>query len=98
MTFADFVTSLDAELAPAGLTANLKALWLDGKGDWDGAHDVVQDDDSKTSAWVHAYLHRKEGDIPNATYWYRRADRQLPAETLQVEWKLIVKTLLAGNA
>ena len=95
MTFDEFKTSLASDTAPANLSSYLTVLWLDAKGDWDGAHDALQEDNSKTSAWVHAYLHRKEGDAANANYWYRRADRTMPEETLEQEWESITKALLA---
>jgi len=72
----------------------LKALWLDGKGDWAGAHDRVQDDSSRYGAWIHAYLHRKEGDLWNADYWYRRAGRKRPEEGLEEEWEELVRFFL----
>ena len=67
------------------------ALWLDGKGDWEGAHDIVQDDNSDEAAWIHAYLHRKEGDNWNADYWYRRAGKSRPLTTLEEEWASLVQ-------
>ncbi|HEY5770546.1 MAG TPA: hypothetical protein VIS71_11945 [Terrimicrobium sp.] len=80
---------------PAGLTPPLRALWHDARGDWDAAHHVAQKDDSRDAAWVHAYLHRKEGDISNARYWYARAGRIAHRGSLEEEWQLIVNGLLA---
>jgi hypothetical protein len=71
----------------------LRALWLDARGDWDGAHRVVQDDESLEAAWVHAYLHRKEGDAGNAGYWYRRAGRAHARVGLEQEWEAIAAAL-----
>jgi len=71
----------------------LVALWWAGKGDWDKAHSIAQDDASADAAWVHAYLHRVEGDLPNAGYWYRRASRPVAAGALDAEWTQIVAVL-----
>jgi hypothetical protein len=62
------------------------ALWWDAHGDWDRAHQLAQSVDTPDGAWVHAYLHRKEGDLSNADYWYRRAGRQRPGIPLDAEW------------
>jgi hypothetical protein len=72
----------------------LVALWHDARGDWDAAHRVAQDVDDEDGAWVHAYLHRKEGDDGNAAYWYRRAGRSPARGTLHEEWVTIVEALL----
>lgn len=79
---------------PVDLPGSLLALWWDARGDWDRAHAVVQDNDDSDSAWVHAYLHRREGDLANADYWYRRAGRGRPAEPLDTEWAAIAAALL----
>lgn len=89
-----FKDSLEHDTPPIGLTIQLEALWYDGKGDWERAHDLVNDLDDKQSAHVHAYLHRKEGDLWNADYWYRRAGRQRPEVTLEEEWEELVHILL----
>ena len=94
MTFDDFQTSLSSGQPPTSLSAYLKSLWYDGKGDWEKAHTIIQDIEDTTAAWIHAYLHRKEGDIGNADYWYRRAGRKRPAVSLEQEWKDIVTALL----
>lgn len=90
----DFLVSLKQASVPAGLPALLEALWQDARGDWDRAHQIVQQDKSKDGAWVHAYLHRKEGDLGNAGYWYRRAKRDVATGTLENEWRSIVKDLI----
>ena len=72
----------------------LLALWWDGRGNWDKAHEVAQDVEDTDGAWVHAYLHRKEGDASNAGYWYRRAGRPVAGGDLKEEWERIVLTLL----
>ena len=94
MTLADFKATLSASAPPANLAAPLVALWHDGRGDWDTAHQVAQDIDDRTGAWIHAYLHRKEGDAGNAAYWYRRAARPVPSISLDAEWDEIVTALL----
>jgi hypothetical protein len=73
MDLAAFRASLSLASAPSTLNPALRALWLDARGDWDGAHDAAQADEGGAGDWVHAYLHRKEGDPGNAAYWYRRA-------------------------
>ncbi|MGB3851034.1 MAG: hypothetical protein WA958_13770 [Tunicatimonas sp.] len=73
----------------------LMALWYDAQDDWDQAHDYAQRQTDSASAWVHAYLHRKEGDLPNANYWYVRAGRTLPEVRLAEEWKEIVTVLIS---
>lgn len=89
----DFKESLKHDIPPIGLTVQLEALWYDGKGDWEKAHDLVDDLDDRESAHVHAYLHRKEGDLWNADYWYRRAKRQRYSGTLEEEWEELVKMM-----
>ncbi len=76
-----------------GLSDHLRALWHEGAGDWAAAHAVVQDMDDAEAAWIHAYLHRREGDLSNADYWYRRAGRKRPAQGLDEEWASIVEAL-----
>ncbi|BCS31050.1 hypothetical protein TBR22_A02500 [Luteitalea sp. TBR-22] len=80
---------------PAGLPQELVALWQDARDDWHGAHATVQDLETRDAAWVHAYLHRKEGDASNARYWYTRADRPVFRGSLHEEWDAIVTALLA---
>ena len=93
MTIDDFRTSLAAKTPPS-LSLALQALWWDGKGDWTRAHECAQAQDDGEGAWVHAYLHRKEGDLGNADYWYRRAGRTRPAVSLGQEWEEVVSELL----
>ena len=81
---------------PDGLSLALQALWYEAQGDWTQAHDLLQDDDSADGAWVHAYLHRVEGDPGNAAYWYRRAGRPVNAAGLADEWRTIASALLAA--
>jgi hypothetical protein len=94
MTLDDFRKSLGATAPPPGLTLALAGLWWDAKGDWTRAHESAQQDDGENGAWVHAYLHRKEGDENNAAYWYRRASKPVCREPLDTEWLNIVKRLL----
>jgi hypothetical protein len=75
MTLEDFRKSLTAIKPPAGLTLALAGLWWDAKGDWTRAHESAQQDEGRDGSWVHAYLHRKEGDQGNAAYWYGRAGK-----------------------
>ena len=93
MTFEQFQKSLSLASPPSTVSDHLKALWYDAKGDWQQSHNIIQDIEDASAALIHAYLHRKEGDIGNADYWYRRAGRKRPASTLQEEWKDIVTTL-----
>lgn len=94
MQFEDFLNSLTASAPPPGSSAYLQSLWYDGKGDWEKAHTVIQDVPDKTASWIHAYLHRKEGDEGNAGYWYSKAGKRMPSYSLQQEWEEIVKALL----
>lgn len=94
MNLPTFNQSLSASLPPAKASVYLQALWYDAKGDWHKSHELIQDLPDKNAAWIHAYLHRKEGDIWNADYWYRRAARKRPQLTLDEEWEQIVAALL----
>ncbi len=95
ITLEAFESSLDQHAPPAHLSLPLKALWWDRNGDWDEAHRCAQDDPGSDGAWVHAYLHRVEGDLGNAGYWYRRAGKPLCDTPLQQEWREILVVLLA---
>ena len=94
MNLDHFRTSLEATEPPDGLTTALAALWQAAKGDWHAAHSLAQSDDSAEAAWVHAYLHRVEGDEGNAGYWYRRAGKPHAKGDLQDEWSQIAAALL----
>jgi hypothetical protein len=89
MTAEEFL-SVGAE----SLDGALLALWWDAKGDWEKAHEVAQDVAGADGAWVHAYLHRKEGELGNAGYWYRRAGREVARGDSRVEWEGIVREML----
>ena len=90
MTFDQFKNSLSSSHPPQGRPI-LVALWHDAKGDWQKAHETVQDVETREAAWIHAYLHRKEGDLNNAEYWYRRAGQSLPQGSLEQEWEMIAR-------
>lgn len=94
MTFEEYKASLEQKTPPAGLSPALVALWHDARGDWNQAHETAQEIGDKTGAWVHAYLHRKEGDEGNAAYWYRRAGQPIARGPLDAEWERIVEALL----
>ena len=91
-----FEESLRGAAPPAGLPPLLEALWHERKGDWDQAHRIAQDIESRDAAWVHAYLHRREGDQSNAAYWYRHAGRPIERGDLAEEWRTIVAALLSA--
>ena len=96
------MTDLRATLSDAAPAADLapplKALWWAAKGDWSKAHNIVQDEESADAAWVHAYLHRVEGDLGNAGYWYRQAGQPVAKDALEAEWQRIVSALLPQRA
>ncbi len=96
MTLEEFQASLAEAAPPPGLSLAVQGLWWDGKGDWARAHGCAQDQDDRIGAAVHAYLHRKEGDLGNAGYWYARAGRTMPKGTLDDEWRALARDLL-GN-
>ena len=95
---ADFKATLSNAAPAPNLAPPLAALWWAAKGNWDQAHKIVQDEDDANSAWVHAYLHRVEGDLGNAGYWYRRAGKPVAKDPLQDEWERIVSALTGGHA
>nr|WKN36851.1 hypothetical protein K4G66_31285 [Tunicatimonas sp. TK19036] len=94
MTLEEYKSTLEQPKAPDQLNNPLKALWYDARDDWEKAHEFAQMENDSESAWVHAYLHRKEGDTLNAQYWYTRASRSMPDQTFTEEWEIIVKNLL----
>ena len=93
MDKTSFLKSLEAD-APPALLPHLQALWYDSKNDWERSHQLVQDIEDSDAAWIHAYLHRKEGDEGNAGYWYRRAGRKFPSVSLKEEWDEILEALI----
>jgi hypothetical protein len=94
MNLLFFKESLLNTEPPQNSSVYLKALWYDAKGDWDKAHELIQDVEDSNAAWIHAYLHRKEGDISNADYWYRRAGKKRPSVSLEKEWEEIAEALI----
>ena len=91
---SEFRASL-SEISPApGLEPPLAALWWAARGQWDQAHKLVQDEATANAAWVHAYLHRVEGDLGNAAYWYRQASQPVAKDALEAEWERIVSFLV----
>lgn len=94
MTLDELQASLSRDAPPPGLPLAVEALWHDARGDWDRAHRIAQDIPGADGSWVHAYLHRKEGDLGNASYWYRRAGRVRASAPLEQEWEEIAEALL----
>lgn len=90
MTYATFKSSP----TPPPVGPLLLALWHDARGDWEAAHDIAQDIHTRDGAWLHAYLHRKEGDQWNAGYWYRQAGKPVHSGTLEQEWEELVRAFL----
>lgn len=95
MTLQEFRESLFRDEPPRRLGFALAGLWWDAKGNWQRAHESAQQDEGPAGAWVHAYLHRKEGDSANARYWYKRADKAPATSTPEEEWLQIAESLLA---
>lgn len=94
MTYDEFILTIENDEPPSNQPLYIQALWYDAKGDWHTAHSLIDSLDDKNSCRVHAYLHRKEGDIGNADYWYSRANAKRPSVSLQEEWKDIALQLL----
>ena len=94
MKFSEFKNSVHTSQPPQDSSVYLQALWQDAKGNWDKAHELIQDLTDKNACWIHAYLHRKEGDTWNADYWYSKAGKKRPAVSLEEEWEAIVEQLL----
>ena len=97
MTPVEFKQSLKGQRPGAGFSPALLALWWAGNDDWNKAHKIVMNEDDADCAWVHAYLHRVEGDLDNARYWYRRARRKPASGELAAEWSAIVTALLENG-
>jgi hypothetical protein len=94
---ATYIASLESVAPPPNLSAPLAGLWWAIRGDWDQAHKIVQDDGGRDAAWVHAYLHRVEGDLGNASYWYCQAGQPTAKDSLQAEWERIASALLGST-
>ena len=95
MNLAEFQNSQSHPTPPSHLSLALQSLWFDAKGDWDKAHELAQQDGGFSGDWVHAYLHRKEGDDSNARYWYERAGKPVYVGPLEEEWAAMSEALLA---
>ncbi len=94
MDLQDFKESLSGAQPPGNVSEYIKALWYDANGNWDKAHNLVQDINDTKASWIHAYLHRREGDTSNADYWYSKAGKKRPLVSLEMEWEQIVNALL----
>ena len=94
MDLSQFKATFTGDTPPDHLPIELRALWKAHQDDWEGAHDLVDDKPGTNAAWVHAYLHRVEGDEWNAGYWYRRAKKTTPNQSLEEEWETITSALL----
>ena len=94
MTINEFKSSIIDSSPPEGINNLLLALWFDAKGDWNYAHETVQEINDSNGAWIHAYLHRKGGDNSNALYWYSRADKEFAEISLDEEWDEIADYML----
>ena len=97
MTPEHFRASVAEETPQAGLSVPLTALWWDAKGNWTRAHELVDELETVDGMAVHAYLHRKEGRVSNADYWYQRAGRSFHRPSLDDEWTALVEALLSTN-
>jgi hypothetical protein len=94
VNYAAFISSLEQDSCPDELEPCLRALWYDARGDWDTAHEIVQQQGDAMAARIHAYLHRKEGDERNSRYWHRRAGSQFPQGiSLEEEWVMLLREL-----
>ena len=94
ISFEAFLQMKDEGIVPEDIQHLLQALLLDAAGDWDHAHRIAQEDYSKDGSWVHVYLHREEGDLGNASYWYRSAGKNMPDMSLAEEWEYIAMALI----
>ena len=95
MNYHEFIDSLKLNNYPQRLDPHLQALWYDATGDWNTAHEIIQQIDDSMAARIHAYLHRKEGDSGNADYWYARSGAERPRGRLAAEWEALARELLA---
>ncbi len=94
MNLSSFKESLATGNPPANASVYLQAMWYDAKDNWEKAHQLIQDVPDKNASWIHAYLHRKEGDIWNADYWYSKAGKKRPSVSLEEEWEQITNAFL----
>jgi hypothetical protein len=94
MNYQSFVAAVKSKNLPVGITIYQETLWYAGTGNWQKAHELIQDEPGKSAALLHAYLHRVEGDQRNADYWYRKAGESRPALSLYAEWETLVKRFI----
>jgi hypothetical protein len=94
MKLEEFKKTLKQKECPEELSSGLKALWEDAQGHWDLAHEIINEMPDETGSWIHAYLHRVEGDLGNARYWYHKANRPFCEASLKKEWDEIASFLL----
>ncbi len=94
MTADELRATLRDASSPQGLPALVEAMWWEARGEWERAHVIAQDIATRDAAWVHAYLHRREGHEGNAGYWYRQAGRRVNQGSFADEWAAIVGALL----
>lgn len=94
MNFANFISSLNDKEPPGNMSIHLQALWFDANENWKKAHEIVQNINDKNASWIHAYLHRKEGDLSNSAYWYSKASKEMSKLSLKEEWTEITKFLI----
>lgn len=94
MSIEEFTASLENATPPSHVSDLLKAMWYDAKGDWNTSHDIAQEIQSREGSWIHAYLHRKEGDAGNASYWYHKAGQPVCHASLEKEWETLVLEFL----
>ena|SRR5215203_3260520 len=97
MTVDELRATLADEVPPEGLTPALNAMWQAAKGNWEAAHSIAQRIEDETGSWIHAHLHRQEGNLGNAGYWYRRASQPIAHDSLAAEWTRIVSRLLGAG-
>lgn len=96
-TLDEFKKTLQEDSPPAGLDGLLLGLWVDARGDWERAHEIAQEVGGRDGAWLHAYLHRKEPDLANASYWYHRAGQPICEDSLEEEWEQLVERFLGDE-
>ena len=94
LTIKNFKNSIQSGELPSGSPSHIQALWHDGRGDWEKAHSLIDHLEDPISSHIHAYLHRKEGDIWNADYWYRKAGKSRPDFNLEKEWEHLLTLYL----
>ena len=95
MNYIKFKESIKQKEPPDNLNGVELALWYAVKGNWDMAHNIAQEIHSEAASWIHAYLHRQEGDIENAHYWYRRSEKEAYSGSLEIELDDIIKSIIS---